>query len=299
MIVRQQIVKSTQNISLNPNDRKTVTVHETGNTARGANAAAHANLQSRPNPRLASWHWQVDDKEAVQSFLHGVRTFHAGTALGNREGISVEICVNSDGNQMQAYRNAAELVASILVQENLPLTAVVQHNYYSGKNCPEKLRAGTPLSWGSFLALVKSHLPTAGIGGKPDTNTDTNSAEGFLMALSDAQQAAVYDALVNQKGGYYYKTDAIINILRDELKPILTLIQQGHIRFPGADYNAFPAVINAIREEGDPAPAISAAELARELAPLIASNVGSLSDADVARIAKAATDEQAKRLGGK
>lgn len=40
------------------NGKKFITVHQTGNTSRGANAAMHAKLQFN-NPRDASWHWQV------------------------------------------------------------------------------------------------------------------------------------------------------------------------------------------------------------------------------------------------
>lgn len=45
---------------------------------------------------------------------------------------------------------------------------------------------------------------------------------GFLMALSDAQQAQVYDALVKHSpGGDYYMPDALINELRNEVIPRL------------------------------------------------------------------------------
>jgi len=37
------------------------------NTNIGADADAHARLQINGNSRKASWHWQVDDQEAVQT----------------------------------------------------------------------------------------------------------------------------------------------------------------------------------------------------------------------------------------
>lgn len=166
MRIRQQLVASTKNISTHPNDRTSVTVHMTGNTGVGANAAAHANLQSKPNPRVASWHWTVDDDEAVQSFLHRVRTFHAGTAAGNRSSISVEICINRDGDYVQAVRNGAALVARILRDERLSINAVVQHFRWSGKNCPTDIRAGRAgISWAAFITLVAMELN--GTGGTP------------------------------------------------------------------------------------------------------------------------------------
>jgi len=50
------------------NLKKYIVVHETDNTNIGADADAHARLQINGNSRQASWHWQVDDQEAVQSF---------------------------------------------------------------------------------------------------------------------------------------------------------------------------------------------------------------------------------------
>lgn len=154
MLVRQSLVAGSANVSQHPNARLSVTVHETGNVGRGSDADAHARLQ-HVNTRVASWHWQVDDVEAVQSFPHSTRCFHAGTARGNRESIAVEICVNSDGNYLAAVRNAAALVARILRMEGLPLSAVLQHHYWSGKDCPTKLRAGRHgVSWPVFMGWV-------------------------------------------------------------------------------------------------------------------------------------------------
>ena len=125
----------------------------------------------------------------------------------------------------------------------------------------------------------------------------TPTKNGFLMTLSDAQQAQVYDAVVQHTpNGDYYKPDALINILRDEVIPLLTLIRGGHILFPGANYYLANAIVNTIREDGTPAPAVDVATLAKELAPLIASNVRALSEADLENLAKESADELARRL---
>jgi len=86
----------------------------------GANAQTHANLQSRGFS--ASWHWQVDDKEAIQSFDHTWRLFHAGDGRGkgNMESIGIESCINSDGDYVQAVKNTAKLVAKIMKDEGIP-----------------------------------------------------------------------------------------------------------------------------------------------------------------------------------
>jgi N-acetylmuramoyl-L-alanine amidase len=42
---------------------KYITVHETANVSRGADAAAHASLLERGNSRTASWHFSIYDKQ--------------------------------------------------------------------------------------------------------------------------------------------------------------------------------------------------------------------------------------------
>lgn len=42
-----------------------LTIHETGNTNVGADAAAHRNY-AQNNDRGVSYHWTVDDKAAIQ-----------------------------------------------------------------------------------------------------------------------------------------------------------------------------------------------------------------------------------------
>jgi hypothetical protein len=144
------------------NSRKYITVHETANTSAGADAGAHANLQSSGNVRAASWHWQVDDTEAVQSYEHTARCWHAGDGdgPGNFSSIGVEICVDAGGDFKQAVRNAAELVRRIKAEEP-GAELVVQHSHWSGKDCPDRLRSGSHgITWAQFLALVND----------PDTN---------------------------------------------------------------------------------------------------------------------------------
>lgn len=143
------------------NQKRYITVHDTGNQAVGANASAHARLQANGNSRQASWHWQVDDREAIQSFPHEVSAFHCGDGRGNgnMHSIGVEICINSDGNYRKAVENGAKLVAKIMEQENIPLENIRQHWDWSRKNCPAQIRAGRDgINWNTFLNMVKQAL---------------------------------------------------------------------------------------------------------------------------------------------
>lgn len=158
MIIRQYLVptdKAYKITSGTGNTRRKICIHETDNTKAGADADAHSRLQYRGNSRQASWHWQVDDQEAVQSFTHEWKCWAAGTVQGNNEAIHIEICVNSDGNYKQAVKNAAQLVSKIMKEEKLTINDVVQHNYYSGKNCPRIMRGGNNITWNQFLQMIK------------------------------------------------------------------------------------------------------------------------------------------------
>lgn len=141
----------------NLNQKKYITVHQTGNTSHGANAEMHARLQENGNSRQASWHWQVDDKEAIQSFPHGVSCWHCGDGRGdgNMHSIGVEICINSDGDYKKAVENGARLVRQIMEQEGIPIGNVKQHWDWSRKNCPQQIRAGQQgINWTDFINLV-------------------------------------------------------------------------------------------------------------------------------------------------
>lgn len=144
------------------NKKKFLTIHQTGNTNKGANAQMHANLQSRVYG--ASWHWQIDDKEAIQSFEHTYQCWHAsdGRGDGNSNSIGIEGCINSDGNYVQSVKNMAELAAKILKDEGIPIENMRQHHDFdtkNRKNCPAQIRAGKDgINWNKFVQMVKDNM---------------------------------------------------------------------------------------------------------------------------------------------
>lgn len=137
-----------------------IVFHETANTSRGANARAHANLQARGGMPKNSWHIQVDDNVAIESYPDTARCWHAGNAKGNNEGLGIEICVNSDGNHKKAVENAAEIGAAKMRKNNVPIERAVQHNFFSGKDCPHFMRNGGlgGYTWNAFKELLRANL---------------------------------------------------------------------------------------------------------------------------------------------
>lgn len=142
------------------NPRNYLTIHQTGNTDEGSNAMAHHRLQARSGIGYG-WHWQVDDEMAIQTHDHSFKIWHAGDGRGkgNTESISIEICVNSDGNYKKSVENGAKLAAMILKEENIDISRMVQHNYWSGKDCPHEIRYGKDgITWTDFVNKVKNYL---------------------------------------------------------------------------------------------------------------------------------------------
>lgn len=136
-----------------------ITIHETDNEAKTATDEAHANLQSKGNSRQASWHIQVDDDSAIQSIPFNECALHAGDGIngkGNRRSIAIEICVNKGGDFKKAVENAVDVTRQLMKQFNIPAESVVQHNHWSGKNCPRHLRCGDwGITWSDFITMIK------------------------------------------------------------------------------------------------------------------------------------------------
>ena len=166
--MKDQLVKHTDKIYDGTNKCLYITVHETANPAPGADAQAHADLQSGDGARNASWHATVDDKEAIRSYPDTAQCWHAGADEGNKHSLAVEICVNEGGDYDAAFRRAAiEVVRPWRIKHKLSRSDVKQHFAWTGKNCPTQMRlAGR---WEEFLDLtepnqtVKDVKPVAGM----------------------------------------------------------------------------------------------------------------------------------------
>ena len=136
-----------------------ITIHETGNFKRGADAAAHAAYLKSDAAVSAwvSWHYTVDGKAIVQHLPDTETAYHAGDGAkgpGNCTSIGIEICVDEGGDFAAAQANAAALVRLLMSEHGIPLEHVVQHHHWNGKDCPQTIRH-TPGAWEAFLDACK------------------------------------------------------------------------------------------------------------------------------------------------
>ena len=72
---------------------------------------------------------------------------------GNKNSIGIETTVNSGSDIYQTWQNAAKLVADVLIRNNLTPKQVLNHNAFSGKDCPHAIRNAN--LWNDFMKMVE------------------------------------------------------------------------------------------------------------------------------------------------
>jgi N-acetylmuramoyl-L-alanine amidase CwlA len=76
-----------------------------------------------------------------------------GNHGGNTNSIGIESCVNRGSDIYWTWQRLAKLVAKLMDDNNLTMRQIVQHHYYSGKDCPQTMR--TEGYWNHFMNLVE------------------------------------------------------------------------------------------------------------------------------------------------
>lgn len=133
-----------------------VTIH---NTANDATARSEVNYMLS-NDNQTSYHYAVDDKEAVQAIKLNRNAWHAGdggSGKGNRKSIGIEICFSKSGGARfdKAEKNAAYLTAALLKKRGWGISRVKRHKDWSGKDCPHRT---IDRGWSRFLNMVKKEM---------------------------------------------------------------------------------------------------------------------------------------------
>jgi N-acetylmuramoyl-L-alanine amidase CwlA len=136
---------------------KGITVHNTANDASARNEIAYMTN----NDYETSFHYAVDDKEAVQGLPLDRNGWHAsdGNGPGNRTTIAIEICYSKSGGERfdKAEENAAELIANLLKKYGWDISVVKRHYDYAPdkKYCPHRT---LDMGWDRFLNMIKAKL---------------------------------------------------------------------------------------------------------------------------------------------
>ena len=137
-IIQDFIAKGRINRPGTINSCKFITIHETANTKRGADAKAHA-AYIKTLKEKTSWHYTVDDKSIYQHLPDSEKSYHTSKAEANESSIAIEICVNEDGNYTDAVTNAVWLVRKLMKEYGIGASNIKTHRDWTGKDCPKAL----------------------------------------------------------------------------------------------------------------------------------------------------------------
>ncbi|MBR2891642.1 MAG: N-acetylmuramoyl-L-alanine amidase [Bacilli bacterium] len=80
---------------------------------------------------------------------------------GNNNSIGIESCVNQGSDLWYTWQKTARLVADIMIRNNLDITRVVGHHFYSAKDCPQPMLENDLEIWYEFIELVKAEYQMA------------------------------------------------------------------------------------------------------------------------------------------
>lgn len=207
-----------------------ITIH---NTANDATAKNEVNYMLSNNNQV-SYHYAVDDKEAVQAIPLTRNAWHAGdggSGTGNRKSIGIEICYSKSGGTRfeKAEQNAAYLTAVLLKERGWGISRVKRHKDWSGKNCPHRTIAK---GWSRFLNMVKKELDK--LNGKMATTTKaykkpTIPSKKILAKGSKGEEVGTLQEYLNwciDKGLIKATKLAVDRILGDKTKAALKIWQK-------------------------------------------------------------------------
>ena len=113
---------------------------------------------------------------------------------GNFNSIGIETCVNKDTDVYYSWQKVAKLVAKLLDENNLGMDSIVQHHYFSGKNCPQTMR--TAGLWEYFKDLVSAEYRML-----------LYKKEGFNFILKSENEK-----YLNEKGRVLEKPDTTLKV---------------------------------------------------------------------------------------
>lgn len=159
-----------------------VVIHNTANDASAENEIRY--MQS--NDAQTSFHFAVDDKEAVQGVETWRNAWHAGDGAngkGNRKGIAIEICYSKSGGTRftKAEQNGAELAAKLLIDFGWGIDKITKHQDYSGKYCPHRT---LDLGWDRFINMIEAKRKEL-LGIKTNEKTGRITLNGYTIERAD------------------------------------------------------------------------------------------------------------------
>ena len=232
---------SKKNTNSARNNPKYIVIHETDNFRRGANAECHAKAQYSGHLNTSVHFYCGSDgvyqasayESSCWSIGNNYNAVHSITDATNYNVISIEICVNEDGDYNVARANAIELVKFLMGDLGITVDKVIRHFDAKGKYCPRKM-LDNPSLWEDFKAQIGNPSTTPTVNpeptpistyyrvGKSWNNGICVGQIGAFKSLDNAKNACKTGYTVfDDKGNAIYPTSkpSIIQPIIDIIKP--------------------------------------------------------------------------------
>ena len=164
MTINKQYI-SKKNTNSAPNKPKYIVIHETDNFRVGANGLTHATAQFKGHLNT-SVHFYCGDDGVYQVADYTSSCWSIGKTYSNTRPvmdatnynvISIEICVNADGNYTIARDNAIALTKFLMGDLGITEDRVIRHYDAKGKYCPRKMM-DDPSLWVDFKNQIGSKV---------------------------------------------------------------------------------------------------------------------------------------------
>ncbi len=194
---------------------KYITVHNTANDSKGADAYMHARyLLNGGGGRTVGWHFTVDDKAIYQHLPTNESGWHAGdgNGAGNRQSIGIEICENSDGDFDKAVANAQGLIEKLMKDHGISKANVVTHKKWSGKNCPHKLIG----RWSEFIDGIGTKTIDNKVSGETSNKPNPDGAKS-IDQLADEVIAGKHGSGAERKKSLGSQYDAVQKLVNEKM----------------------------------------------------------------------------------
>ncbi len=130
---------------------------------------------------------------------------YIGNGGGNRNSIGIESCVNKGSDVFLTWQLLAKLVAYLMEEQGLGIDRVVQHHYFSGKDCPMTMRHAE--MWNYFKEMVQAEYLVRTVLKDytitfQSSNPDLISASGRIINLPTVATRASYSVRISNESGY-------------------------------------------------------------------------------------------------
>lgn len=178
-----------------------ITIHETANTKKGADAISHAKhymrLATENSGDCIGYHLFVDDKQAILMHPLDEIAWTCGdkNGDGNMKTISIEICVNPECDFRKARANAAYVAAYVLNkyghtnvidgvsngEARKKNANLFQHWSWTRKDCPHFIRAEG--AWNSFVKDVEKELAVICSNEEKTLEQAENKFQPYLISV--------------------------------------------------------------------------------------------------------------------